>query len=466
MIRHQLTAQKQLFIGILFICSVLLMSLLKHLFELSGILRLTADARIEVYLIGVFGALVYLHSHWTNLLEDYFVRAPFESSLLAARFAFVQGVAFTLIYFLLRDIAVSRAFLLCFLAIGFPINTLLIIWLPGLLRRFFIRSDSLVGILVGDGAIPQEVIAYADRCRYFGVDFRDYYGEPQEPAVPFTRRGGVCELTSESLLAQPNVSRVLFFGKNMDDPACRSALDTCHQLGIRVQVRVHREELFGDLTRHIVDGNIHFVAAADEPLQNPLNRMGKRFMDIVCSLLVVVLLLPPLIVIVWLVQRWQSPGPVFYRQTRHGLDRQTFSILKFRTMDCDAGAEAVQATAGDPRAYPFGRFLRRTSLDEFPQFINVLRGEMSVIGPRPHLTDHDNLFEKEISAYRIRHFLKPGITGYAQIRGFRGEITSPEQIHERVRHDIYYISNWSLKLDVYILLKTVAAVVRPPRSAV
>ncbi len=466
MIRHQLTAQKQIFIGILFVGSVLLMGVLKSAFEASGFLLLTAEARIEVYLIGVMAALLYLHEYWTNLLQGSFLRAPFESALVAARFAVVQGVAFTLIYFLLQDIATSRAFLIWFLVIGFPLNTVLIIWLPGLLRKFFNRSGSLSGILVGKGAIPQEVIDYTERCRHFGVDFRDYYGDPQEQSVPYSHRGRFAEITAEALSSDPSVSRVLFFGRDFDDPDYRSALDLCHRLGIRVQLMLHQEVFFGDLARHVVDGDAHFLTFADEPLQNPLNRFVKRCIDIVFSLFVVMVLLPPLLAIVWLAQRRQSPGPLFFRQTRHGLDRQTFAIFKFRTMDCAAGPEALQATAADPRIYPFGRILRRMSLDEFPQFINVLRGEMSVIGPRPHLTVHDELFEQEVSAYRIRHFVKPGITGYAQIRGLRGEVTSPEQIHNRVRHDIYYISNWSLKLDFYIVCKTVVTVLRPPVSAV
>lgn len=466
MIRHQLTAQKQVFIGILFFVSVILMGALKHVFHSSGFLVLTANARIEVYLIGVLAALLYLHEYWTSLLLGSYLRAPFESTLMAVRFAFAQGVAFTIIYFLLQDIATSRAFLIWFLVVGFPLNTILIIWLPGFLRRLFNRSDTLSGIIVGKGAIPQEVIDYAERCRHFGIDFRDHFGDPQEQANPFIRRGGIAQMTGAALGSDPALSRVLFFGKDLDDPDYRSALDLCHRLGIRMQLMFSTEGFSGDFVRHVVDGDFHFLTAADEPLQNPLNQILKRGIDIGFSLAVVVLLLPPLIFIVWLVQRRQSPGPVFFRQTRHGLDRRTFTILKFRTMDYASGEESLQATPSDPRVYPFGRILRRMSLDEFPQFINVLRGEMSVVGPRPHLAVHDEMFEREINAYRIRHFVKPGITGYAQIRGLRGEVTSPEQIHDRVRHDIYYISNWSLKLEFYIVCKTVVTVLRPPESAV
>jgi exopolysaccharide biosynthesis polyprenyl glycosylphosphotransferase len=465
MIRHQLTAKKQIFIGVLFIIAVVLMGSLKYVFGATGILLLTAEARLEVYLIGVLAALLYLHERWAELLQGSVLRAPFESALLAARFAFVQGVTFILIYFLLQDIATSRAFLIWFLVIGLPFNIILIIWLPAWLRKVFNRSGSRSAMLVGKGAIPQEVINYTERCRHFGVDFCVYYGDSQEPALGFTRQGSLADMKNASPSSIPSVKRVLFFGRDLENPEYLSALDLCHRLGLRVQVMLHEEALFGNLARHVVDGDAHFITFADEPLQNPLNRMVKRCVDIALSLFVILFLLPPLILLVWLAQRRQSPGPLFYRQTRHGLDRKTFPIFKFRTMDCSAGAESIQATVADPRVYPFGRLLRRMSLDEFPQFINVLRGEMSVIGPRPHLKVHDELFEQEINAYRIRHFVKPGITGYAQIRGFRGEVTSPEDIHNRVRHDIYYISNWSLKLDFYIACKTCVALLRPPGSA-
>lgn len=466
MIRYQLSAQKQVFIGLLFLSSAILVGFLKYVFGVSGFLILTADARIEIYLIGVAAALLYMHADWSRLLRGSLLRAPFEGAILAMRFAFIQSLTFTLIYFLLRDLAISRSFLIWFLIIGLPVNAILITWLPSLLRKFFNRSGSVRGILVGKGPIPEEVIRYAERCRHFGVDFYGFFGDSGEQELGFARLGDLADVKEEFFISDSSPKRILFYGSNLEDPECRSALNLCYRLGIRAQVMLHGEFFSGYLLSHVVDGDAHFLTFAEEPLQNPLNRALKRCVDIIISLSIIALILPVLILIVWLVQRIQSPGPIFYKQMRHGLDRDTFSILKFRTMDCTATPESVQATVGDPRIYPLGRLLRHLSLDEIPQFINVLRGEMSVIGPRPHLTVHDDLFEKEISVYRIRHFIKPGITGYAQIRGFRGEVTAPEQIQQRVRHDIYYLSNWSLKLDLYIILKTIATVLRPPDSAV
>ena len=443
------------------------MGLLKYLFEATGILVLANEANLVIYFLGVLAALVHLRKQWTEILQSSILPAPFKSAMLASRLAVAQGVTFTLIYFLLKDIAISRAFLIYFLIIGLPLNTVLILWLPIYLRKLFNRSKLRTAMLVGKGPIPQEVIDYTERCRHFGVDFCLYYGDAQEQIPRLNRLGNLVDMNDGNGLLNlaPSLSHVLFFVRDLNDPEYRSALDLCHKLGLRVQVMLDKESLFGVNGHHIIDGDVHLITFADEPLQNPLNRIVKRCIDIVISLSVLLFVLPPLALIVWLAQRRQSPGPLFFKQSRNGLDRETFTIFKFRTMNCAPGSESVQATVDDPRAYPFGRLLRRLSMDEFPQFINVLKGEMSVIGPRPHMTIHDELFEQEIKAYRTRHFVKPGITGYAQIRGLRGEVTTPEDIYERVRHDIYYINNWSLQLDFYVVYKTLVTLLRPPKSA-
>ncbi|HAV12545.1 MAG TPA: hypothetical protein DCX06_03460 [Opitutae bacterium] len=465
MIRHKLTAKKQLFIGSLFVSSILLMGLLKYVFAVTGILSLTKDANLEIYLIGVFAAIFHLREQWADILQCSILPAPFKSVLLGGRLAVAQGIAFILIYFLLQDIAISRAFLIWFLIISLPLNTLLILWLPIYLRKLFNRSKKRTAVLVGKGPIPQEVVDYAERCRHFGVDFCLHFGDPQDHVTGLTRLGSLADMNSKTLSSAPSLSRVLFFVQDLEDPDYRSALDLCHQLGLRVQVMLDKKSLFGNQVQHIIDGDTHLITFADEPLQNPLNRIAKRCIDIAVSLAVVLIVLPPLTLVVWLAQRRQSPGPLFFRQSRNGLNRETFTILKFRSMHYSCGSEAVQASAADARVYPFGRLIRRMSLDEFPQFINVLKGDMSVIGPRPHMTTHDDLFEQEFKAYRIRHYVKPGITGYAQIRGLRGEVTSPKDIQDRVRHDIYYINNWNLQLDFYVACKTILTLLQPPKSA-
>jgi putative colanic acid biosynthesis UDP-glucose lipid carrier transferase len=171
-------------------------------------------------------------------------------------------------------------------------------------------------------------------------------------------------------------------------------------------------------------------------------------------------------VLVWLCQRLQSPGPLWHRQKRAGLQNRPFEILKFRTMHTGSGDETVQAKRGDARIYPLGRWLRRFSLDEIPQFLNVLSGEMSVVGPRPHLVEHNKQFAEVVQQYHLRTFIKPGITGLAQVRGFRGEARTLDDISARLQSDLIYLENWSLTLDFGIVLRTIWQMIRPPATAV
>jgi lipopolysaccharide/colanic/teichoic acid biosynthesis glycosyltransferase len=165
-------------------------------------------------------------------------------------------------------------------------------------------------------------------------------------------------------------------------------------------------------------------------------------------------------------QAIQSPGPLFYRQTRAGLAMRPFRIFKFRTMRVDKGdAASKQATAGDPRIYPMGRLLRKTSLDEMPQFLNVFLGHMSLVGPRPHMIIHNRRFSDIMEKYHVRTFAKPGITGLAQMSGFRGEAKDENDVIERAKLDIKYIENWSLPFDFWIIFQTMLQVVKPPKTA-
>lgn len=168
----------------------------------------------------------------------------------------------------------------------------------------------------------------------------------------------------------------------------------------------------------------------------------------------------PLLIAIGLVIKLSSPGPVLFRQTRFGFDLQLIEILKFRTMYADAcdaplSAEVAPAARDDPRVTPLGRLLRRTSLDELPQLLNVLKGEMSLVGPRPHAVAHDHRYSELINGYLGRHRVKPGMTGWVQIHGFRGEIKDVDAMRRRIEHDLYYIDNWSIWLDLRILFRTV-----------
>jgi len=190
------------------------------------------------------------------------------------------------------------------------------------------------------------------------------------------------------------------------------------------------------------------------PLSNDFNTLLKRLFDIVFSLLVILLLLSWLTPIFAFLIKIESKGPVFFKQTRNGIKYKEFICYKFRSMIQNNDADIQQATKNDKRVTRFGRILRKTSLDELPQFFNVLIGNMSVVGPRPHMIKENERYSKSVNKFMVRHFVKPGITGLAQVKGFRGEVETDEDIINRVKHDIYYLENWSLILDLNIVFLT------------
>ncbi|MFH4969225.1 undecaprenyl-phosphate glucose phosphotransferase [Gaetbulibacter sp. M240] len=190
------------------------------------------------------------------------------------------------------------------------------------------------------------------------------------------------------------------------------------------------------------------------PLQASVNQFLKRLFDIVFSLLVLIFVLSWLTPILAILIRLESKGPVFFKQSRNGFNYKEFYCYKFRSMTPNKDAHLQQATKEDQRITKVGRFIRKTSIDELPQFYNVLFGDMSVVGPRPHMVSHTNLYARRIDKFMVRHFVKPGITGLAQISGFRGEIEKDKDIINRVKYDIFYIENWSILLDLKIIVQT------------
>ncbi len=184
----------------------------------------------------------------------------------------------------------------------------------------------------------------------------------------------------------------------------------------------------------------------------------KRLSDIILASLILILILPLMLAVAIGVKR-SSPGPVLFRQRRYGLDGKDIVVYKFRSMTvCEDGPDVPQAQKNDTRITPFGAFIRRTSLDELPQFINVLQGSMSIVGPRPHAVAHNEAYRKLIKSYMVRHKVKPGITGWAQVNGLRGETETLEKMEKRIEYDLDYLRNWSLYLDLWIIFRTVMLV--------
>ncbi|MFL1894416.1 undecaprenyl-phosphate glucose phosphotransferase [Aquimarina sp. 2-A2] len=210
-------------------------------------------------------------------------------------------------------------------------------------------------------------------------------------------------------------------------------------------------------------GYVPVLSFREIPLDVTLNKFAKRSFDILLSLAVLIFILSWLTPLLAILIQFESRGPVFFKQKRNGIDYKEFYCLKFRSMKPSNSAN--QATRGDDRVTKVGRFIRKTSIDELPQFINVLKGEMSVVGPRPHMVKHNEEFLQRVDKFMVRHFVKPGITGLAQVSGFRGEIETQQDIINRVKYDIFYIENWSLLLDIKIIVLTVLNAVQGEEKA-
>jgi putative colanic acid biosynthesis UDP-glucose lipid carrier transferase len=271
----------------------------------------------------------------------------------------------------------------------------------------------------------------------------------------------------EKVLAAPGIMKVIMVEFPRGNGTVRHYANLCETRGIRLLVVADLDRIFGHSVAIFEDQGVSLISLREEPLEDPINRFFKRCLDLAISVPVVVFILPPLIVIVWILQRLYSPGPLFFRQPREGFHNQAFPILKFRTMHVgDPANDKLPTSGSDPRLFRGGRLLRKTSLDEMPQFWNVMVGDMSVVGPRPHLASYNKQYRQVCFRAYVRTFVKPGLTGLAQARGFRGAANTPDEIVRRMESDIEYLENWCFWLDCWLILRTALQVFIPPKTAV
>lgn len=391
------------------------------------------------------------------------------AGLATQQVGLVALVVFSMM-FATQDRSISRLFLGTFLVGSWGLLIWLHLGLPRLLARVvFGRGHKVPTVFVGSArSLPrfEEWLRDREHVGLQAVGFVTLDGDQPGSAPPATFLGRVEDLPD--VMERFSIGQVVMLELPTAKQRAKAILNLCQERGCRLLIHHDLDEQLEHPLTVVEEDGHQFLALHDEPLEEPLNRLVKRLFDLAIALPVVVLVLPPLCLLVWLMQRVQSPGPLFHTRPRSGEQRTPFAMVKFRTMHVaptDERAEAQQARADDERVYAFGAFLRRHSLDEFPQFWNVLIGQMSVVGPRPVMPLLDEEFERQVRSYRSKHWVKPGITGLAQSRGFRGEIRTPAELQERLRLDLHYIAHWSFWLDVQITLRTAVQIVAPPRSA-
>ncbi len=269
-----------------------------------------------------------------------------------------------------------------------------------------------------------------------------------------------------SFLEMENVDELYVCKENVSPELISKLIGMCEKQMVRISFVPNFQQF---TQSRMIDfdfyDNIPIIKRRKEPLENPFLQVFKRLFDILFSSMVILLLFPWLFPILMLAIKVSSPGPIFFKQKRSGEGNKPFICLKFRTMRVNAAADAKQAEKKDPRITKIGAILRKTNLDEFPQFFNVLAGSMSVVGPRPHMLKHTEQYSAMLSNYLVRHYSKPGITGWAQVNGYRGETKKLIEMKKRVEYDIYYIENWNFLLDLKIIFLTIYNMIKGEEKA-
>ncbi len=419
-----------------------------------------------IYNLAAISALAVRAFNSGNKSQE-LLRSDFYSNHRAAfRDASAAGAGILLILVATKDLLMSRLFLFSFLSLGYLALFLCHRFVPTLLvRTFFSNGHMQKALLVGPIEKAERIESWFNQMIHLGMDASCFFhGIAGQQNAPYDLHPNGLSIL-EKVVRRERITQVVLLELPARQESLSEIVAVCNRLGSRLLLIDNLPEIFNRRVSHFRLAGLNLVTVMEEPLEDPLNRIMKRALDIAVSALAVALVLPPLTLLVALIQRYQSPGPIFFRQTRSGKANKPFRIIKFRTMTPNNYSPSRQATKNDGRVYSFGRWLRKTSLDEIPQFINVLRGQMSVVGPRPHMIVHNRKFEEIMASYRIRAFIKPGITGFAQVNGYRGEARSEGEILERVKLDIAYIENWSIWQDLAIILKTVGLMFYPHETA-
>jgi exopolysaccharide biosynthesis polyprenyl glycosylphosphotransferase len=414
----------------------------------------------EFLLVGILFGLG--HSHESQGLDHEWLVANRRS----LRQMFFGLFCVFVVLFVAQDHSASRSFFFSYMPLLYLTLLCSNYLLPRSLGKWSFSGDREERVaLVGTAEQAQRLKSWLENKSLVG--FRTvgmvYTDSAAATDSPFPALGSLDKMGE--ILREHSISQLIVLELSLGSHWLRQLTQLCEESAVRVLVMHDLDHYFNHTTTTFEDDGMRFIGLRDEPLESPLNRAFKRMLDLAVAVPVVVLILPFSTLLVWVLHRFQSPGPIFFEQVRAGMRGRPFTIYKYRTMHVNQGNEARQASKSDPRIFPAGHWLRKLSIDELPQFLNVVLGNMSVVGPRPHLPKHEEIFVNVMKRYLIRKFVYPGITGWAQVNGLRGEIHSHVDIQQRVEADIFYLENWSFSLDCLVILKTIKHCVFPPRSA-
>lgn len=427
-------------------------------------LSLAVQAKTEMLFVGlvflmlVWGIIGYVRNTYAFVLvedAEVIVKRSIQQFLT---FLMVGSISYSI---LLNEIFNAKAFYVALLGFGgiLMLSRILFLSIRKKYKNLLVKKRQIA--IIGNNIYSNQLESY------FNEGFSDYqvHSHYELSAVNFYSNENN-PYSDIYYMAKRGINEIYCCFSSLSKKDIQQLLKEADRYMIRVKLLPDFYSVFNRPVRIEPVGDVPVLTIRPEPLLSDRNKYLKRCFDIVFSLAVIVFILSWFMPIIWLIIRLESKGPLFFKQKRSGLDNRSFYCYKFRSMTAgNATSDSQQATKNDKRITKVGAFLRKTSLDELPQFINVLMGNMSVVGPRPHMLAHTDQYRKLVDAYMIRHYVKPGITGLAQVSGCRGETKEVEAMQRRVEHDVVYVESWTFLLDLKIIFLTVWNIIRGEENA-
>jgi undecaprenyl-phosphate galactose phosphotransferase/putative colanic acid biosynthesis UDP-glucose lipid carrier transferase len=413
---------------------------------------------LEVVFNVLWGAIaVFAKTYQISRLEDFWAIARKNLRAIAWHFALVA-----VLLVLLQEYRYSRFHLLIsytFFAVLVLLWRLLILWLLAIYRRLGYNQMKIV--IVGYGKAGLDLYNFVSKNKDKGYQFLGFFDDKFQDDSNI--KGRIADL--EKFVLENNVDEIFCSLDSISREQLKKITIFADNHLKRIKLLPNLKDFTAAEVAVEQYGSIPVVLSRNEPLNDLINQFIKRAFDVGFSLCVIIFVFTWLFPILALLIKLDSKGPVFFKQKRNGRGNKVFWVYKFRTMTYQKNAEFVQATQNDNRVTKLGKFLRKTSIDELPQFFNVLIGDMTVVGPRPHAVEHNDTFKNIVEKYMVRHLVKPGITGLAQVKGYRGETKDVRSMINRVKMDVFYIENWSFWLDIRIVLWTIQSILKGDKNA-
>jgi len=415
---------------------------------------LAANSENKIYLVGI----TFLITLWAfvGFFKQTYTLILIEDAEIIIRRTFYHWLTFSsigliLYSFLFKEIFNNKIYLLSLLLTGVVIFIFRVIFLS--IRKKYkyliIRKRKIA--IIGNNIYSKELTRSIHEG--YNKDEIHLYSDEERP------------FSDIHSMAQKGIREIYCCLSALDGKDLKQLLEEADRYMIRVRF-FPDDLLLNERLKIKTINKVPIYILRPEPLQTDKHKLMKRSFDVCFSLFVLVFILSWLTPLLWLIIRLESKGPVFFRQKRTGMDNREFYCYKFRSMVySNSTSDSEQASRNDQRVTRIGAFLRKTSIDELPQFFNVLRGDMSVVGPRPHMLLHTDQYRRKIEKYMIRHYVKPGITGLAQINGFRGGTEELIDMQLRLEHDIEYVENWTFLLDMKIIFLTIWNLFHPDKNA-